>query len=138
MSTEQQEFEDPAELRPYYKLIGFHAERGQPPGHARIVLTSRHDLENSRGDVHGGVVASILDAAMGVAVRSKLGRGDGIATVSMTVNYLEPGRGALVATGRAVRVGRTVASTEGEVVDESGRKVAHAVGTMRVILAKRE
>lgn len=128
-------FEDPAATRPFYRLLGFRAEPGQERGLSKVVLESRPELENSRGDVHGGVVASLLDAAMGVALRSALD-GEGIATVSMTINYLEPGQGVLIGTGHAVRVGRSIASTEAEVTDNSGRKVAHAIGTMRVI-AKR-
>lgn len=128
---------DPAATRPYYRLLGFRSEPGEPAGRSRVVLHSRADLENSRGDVHGGVVASLLDAAMGVALRSALQAGEGIATVSMTVNYLEPGQGTLTGLGRVVRAGRSIASTEADIVDASGRKVAHAIGTMRVIAKRR-
>jgi len=125
--------EDPAATRPYYRLLGLRVESGEPAGRSRLHLDSRSDLENSRGDVHGGVVASLLDAAMGVAVRSACKAGEGAATVSLTVNYIEPGRGTLIATARVVRAGRTLASAEATVVDTSGRVVAHAVGTMRII-----
>lgn len=129
--------EDPAEARPYYRLLGLRAEPGEPGGRSRIRLDSRPELENSRGDVHGGVVASLLDAAMSVAVRSAYPGGEGATTVSLTVNYLEPGRGSLVATGNVRRAGQSLASAEAEVVDASGRLVAHAVGTMRILRAAR-
>jgi uncharacterized protein (TIGR00369 family) len=75
----------------------------------------------------------LLDAAMAVAVRSVLKDGEGVATVSLTVNYLEPGRAMLIAKGRVIRCGRTLASAEAAVEDASGRVVAHAVSTMRII-----
>jgi len=127
------EFEDPAGLRPYYRLLGLTAESGQPTGCSSIRFRSRTELQNSRGDVQGGVVASLLDAAMAVAVRSVLKDGEGVATVSLTVNYLEPGRAMLIAKGRVIRCGRTLASAEAAVEDASGRTVAHAVSTMRII-----
>jgi uncharacterized protein (TIGR00369 family) len=125
--------EDPAASRPYYRLLGLRAEAGQPAGHSLIRLDSRAELENSRGEVHGGVVASMLDAAMGVAVRSLLEDGEGATTVSLTVNYLKPGRTALAAKGRVVRSGRTISSAEAVVEDASGHAVAHAIGIMRII-----
>ena len=127
---------DPAETRPYYRLLGFCTQPDQPRGNSRIILKSRPDLENSRGDVHGGVVASMLDAAMGVALRSMLPQVSNATTVSLTVNYLEPGRETLIATGKVVRSGKTLASIEATMEDSSGRAVAHALGTMRILVPR--
>ena len=125
--------DDPAAGRPFYRLLGLRSEPGLPAGTSRLRLAGRPELQNSHGDIHGGVVATLLDAAMGVAARSAYAEGQGATTVSMTVNYLEPGRDALVGEGRLVRGGRTLASLEARVVDGAGRTVAHAVGTMRII-----
>jgi uncharacterized protein (TIGR00369 family) len=128
--------DDPADGRPYYRLLGLRAAAGEPGGHSKLVLEGRGDLENSRADVHGGVIASLLDAAMGVAVRSSLGGGEGATTVSMTVNYVAPGRGTLTARGHVIRAGRTLASAEATVTDAGGATVAHAVATMRILAGK--
>lgn len=125
--------EDQTASRPYYRLLGLQVEAGTPAGHSSIRLESRAELENSRGDVHGGVVASMLDAAMGVAVRSLLVNGASVATASLTVNYLEPARAPLLAKGRVVRRGGTISSAEAVVEDGARRIVAHAIGTMRII-----
>lgn len=134
--TERERLEDPAASRPYYRLLGLRSEAGEPPGRAKLRLDGRPELQNSRGEIHGGVVASLLDAAMGVAVRSACSDGEGATTVSLTVNYVQPGRGPLWGMGKVVRVGRTLASTEATVIDESGRVVAHGVGTMRILAHK--
>jgi len=126
-------FADPADARPYYRLLGLQTEAGIPAGQARIRLDGRPDLTNARGDIHGGVVASLLDAAMGVAVRSAYPDGEGATTVSITVNYLEPGRGSLIANAMVMRAGGSLASARAEVEDASGRRVAHAVATMRIL-----
>jgi uncharacterized protein (TIGR00369 family) len=128
--------DDPAAARPYYRLLGLRAEAGEPDGRSKLVLESRDELQNSRGDVHGGVIASLLDAAMGVAVRSTMKAGEGATTVSLTVNYVAPGRGTLTARGRVVRAGRTLASVEAEVTDATGTLAAHAVSTMRIVSGK--
>ena len=125
--------QDPAATRPYYRLLGLRTEPGDPPGQSTLVLESRPDLENSRSDVHGGVIASLLDAAMSVAVRSALSRAHSATTVSMTINYVTAGRGTLIARGQVVRRGRTIASVEAKATDSGGNVVAHAVGTMRII-----
>ena len=124
---------DPAATRPYYRLLGLRTAPGEPEGQSKVVLEPRVELENSRGEVHGGVIASLIDAAMGVAARSTLTPGDGATTVSLTVNYVAPGRGTLTARSRVVRKGRTLASAEARVTDANEQVVAHAVGTMRII-----
>jgi acyl-CoA thioesterase len=127
------ERDDPAATRPYYRLLGLRTEAGEPAGQAKLVLQSRAELENSRGDVHGGVIASLLDAAMGVAVRSALTPLEGATTASLTVNYVAPGRTTLTARARVVRQGRTLASAEATVTDVSEQVVAHSVATLRIV-----
>jgi uncharacterized protein (TIGR00369 family) len=123
--------------RPFYRLLGLDVDESVPAGSSRIVLTSRHELENSRRDVHGGAIAALLDAAVSVAVRSACKAGEGAATISLTVNYVGTARGTLIARGRAIRVGRTIASAEALAVDASDTLVAHAVATLRIIAPTR-
>lgn len=96
-------------------------------------LDPHADLGNIRGDVHGGAVASLLDAAFGVATRSLLKPGESSATVSLTINYVEPGRGTLVGKGRVVRAGGSLMALEAVIEDLDGKVVAHGVGTMRIL-----
>ncbi len=124
---------DPNEGRPFYQLLGLRSDEDCPKGTSRVHLAGRKEFENSRGDIHGGVVAAVVDAAMGAAMRSAYTAGEGATTVSLTVNYLEPAREALIAAGRVMRAGRSLASVEVIVTDTTGRTVAHAIGTLRVI-----
>jgi uncharacterized protein (TIGR00369 family) len=91
-----------------------------------------------RGDVHGGIAATIIDTAGGLAVRTTLDNPveAGVATIDLNVSYLRPARGDLVAEAEVVRVGSTVGVAEVEVTTESGdceeEEVAVGRGSFRV------
>jgi uncharacterized protein (TIGR00369 family) len=97
----------------------------------RLELADHH--VNIQGLAHGGVIATLADAAMGLSIRSAVEPGRRHVTVTIDVHYLRPVvRGTITATGRAVRVGRELAYAEADVVDERGRTLARASGTYSV------
>jgi uncharacterized protein (TIGR00369 family) len=98
-------------------------------GKARLELDVRPELMNSWDAVHGGVTMTLLDIALAVALRSLDPDEKGAITVELKVNFVGPGLGTLVADGRCVHRGKTVAFCEGEVHDSSGHLVATASGT---------
>jgi uncharacterized protein (TIGR00369 family) len=102
------------------------------PGKAVVTLEITDTLKNRRGDAHGGVTASLLDAALGVACRSHSEDWVSEGTVTLNLQYIVPGRGILRAEGRLLRAGRTVAFVEGEVRDQSGAIVAKATATYKI------
>lgn len=118
--------------RPFHALLGL---RSGPVGKgtAEVVLPANPLLANSRGDVHGGAIATLMDAALSAAVRSVLPRGTSCATVTLNVTYLLPGRGRLAGEGRVLRAGRTLVNAEAYVTDATGRLIAQAVGTFRAV-----
>src|ERR671917_777698 len=72
-------------------------------GSARIAFEVREEHLNPAGTLHGGVLATLVDTAMGQAVRTTTGEGEVPATSQLTVTYLRPGKpGGLVVTA-AVR-----------------------------------
>lgn len=74
-------------------------------GAARLEMDADERHLNPAGTVHGGVLATLLDTAMGQAVRST--RDDVPATSQLTVTFLRPGRpGRLVVTGRVGKQGQ--------------------------------
>ncbi len=91
-----------------------------------------------RGNVHGGIAATIIDTAGGLAVRTSLDDPveAGVATIDLNVSYLRPARGDLVAEAEVVRVGSTVGVAEVEVTaeDDDGdeKEVAVGRGSFRV------
>jgi uncharacterized protein (TIGR00369 family) len=105
------------------------------PGSAVFTLTPDESMFNPIGTVHGGIVCTLLDSALGCALHTTLPAGKGYTSVEIKVSYLKPvlpSSGLLTATGRVVRAGSRVGFTEGEVTDASGAIVATASSTLLV------
>lgn len=115
---------------PFLNLVGIQGDRWGR-GESRVTLSSRPDITNHFGSVHGGAVATLLDVAMAAAARS-MHPDSGVVTVSMTLNYLRPATGELVATGRVQRGGRSLVFCEGDITDAQGEVVATAIGAFKV------
>lgn len=116
--------------RPFYRHLGIEVVQAEG-GNAKLRLAVRPELANSRGEVHGGAIATLLDAALSTAARSALSPGSATATVSLTVAYLQPGRGDLLAIGRVSRAGHVIVAATAQARDQDGNLVAEAIGTLR-------
>ncbi|HXV77888.1 MAG TPA: fumarylacetoacetate hydrolase family protein [Candidatus Polarisedimenticolaceae bacterium] len=102
--------------------------RGKGQAEATLELQPHH--LNRRGVAHGGVVTALLDSALGAAVISDIPQEWWCATTSLTAHFIGGARGGrLVATGRVLRRGRSVAFASGEIHDERGTLVAAGSGT---------
>ena len=88
---------------------------------------------NRRGVAHGGVVASLLDTALGAAVVSSIAKEEWCGTLELSIQFREPVRpGVVMAEGRVARRGRTAAFAEGELRDASGKILATAHGVWTI------
>lgn len=86
------------------------------------------------GFVHGGAIASIMDAATFWAVFPQVEKGLGLTTVEIKVNFLAPTqKGKLIAKGRCIRLGKTLALGDAEIRNSEGGLVAHGTATLMVI-----
>ena len=86
------------------------------------------------GNVHGGAIASLVDAAAFWAVFPQVERGKGLTTVEVKLNYLAPvQKGKLVGRGRCIKLGRTLALGETSVTNGEGTLIAHGTATMMVV-----
>lgn len=100
-------------------------------GRAVIDLPRNPDLDHAAGDVHGGVIATLLDSA---AWFTAAPRYEGwISTVEFDTRLLEPaGGGDLRAVGDLLRAGRRLSTARAECRDGEGRLVAVGTGTFTV------
>lgn len=102
-------------------------------GTVEIALDAGPQHANLQGVLHGGVLATLADTAAGLAVRSAVPPGSGHVSVNLDLQFLAPGSsGTVVARGRVIRLGRTLAFAESEVTDGSGRTLARAQATIAV------
>ena len=102
-----------------------------------IELDVTPEHRNLIGTTHGGVVSTMADTAIGLAVRTTLSGDSRHVTTQLNVTYLEKvDSGRLLAAGRVVRSGSRLAYGEADVRDEEGRLVARAAATFAVIPVK--
>ena len=90
---------------------------------------------NPIGMVHGGLVCTLLDSALGCAAHTTLPAGTGYTSIEIKVNYLRAvtaDSGPLLCTGRVTKPGRRVTFAEGEVLDNQGKVVATASGSLLI------
>ncbi|SAI55150.1 thioesterase-like protein [Bordetella ansorpii] len=116
---------------PLMDLLGLVPQHADETG-SRTFLPWRAELTNSRGDIHGGTLMSVLDFTLSAAARGA-DRSVGMATIDMTTSFLSPGRGDLTFTARCLRRGKSIAFCEGEAHDVQGELVVRATATFKVI-----
>ena len=113
-------------------LLGVRGETAED-GRARLELDADDRHLNPAGAVHGGVLASLVDMAMGQAVRSRTGDDDVPATSQLTLTYLRPGKpGALVVTAEVRKQGENLTVCEAG-VEQGGEALVHALATFAVL-----
>jgi uncharacterized protein (TIGR00369 family) len=117
------------------KLFGYELESiGEGKAVMSLRVTDRH--LQIHGVVHGGVLASLADTAGAMAAYAILPHGTRLATVEMTINYLEAVNGGqIIAEARVLRLGRTLAVSECEIKDAEGKLAAKSLLTFAIMSA---
>ena len=102
-------------------------------GEATVAFEAREEHLNPAGTLHGGVLATLVDTAMGMAVRTATGEDDVPATSQLTVTYLRPGKPGPLAVRAQVRSrGEHLTVCDAD-VEQDGKELAHAVATFAVL-----
>ena len=105
-------------------------------GHAVFEGEATEFALNPLGVVHGGLALTLVDSAAGCAVQTLLPEGTGYTTLETKANFVRPilaDTGVLHCTGRALHVGRTIATAEARVEGSDGRLYAHGTSTLLVV-----
>ena len=107
---------------------------GREASEGRVVLVGSptEDHYNPLGSVHGGYAATMLDAAMALALQTLLPTGTGYGTTDLNITYLRPltvDSGPVRAEGTIINLGRSMALGEARVLDREDRLCAHAKAT---------
>lgn len=99
---------------------------------AEVVLAEK--LDNPFGNPHGGVFASLIDAATFWATYSEIPENKGITTIDLQMDNLGTTKvGKLIAEGKTIKIGRTICLAEASVYDEQGKILAHGKSKMLVL-----
>jgi len=112
-----------------HELLGIEIVDAEPDS-ARVELQADDRHLNGHGTVHGGALATLIDAAMGMAVRREDTDDGAPVTIEMKVTYLEPAQpGRLIAEASVRRRGKRIIIAEVDVTDAESNAVAHGIGT---------
>ena len=85
-------------------------------------------MANPFGNVHGGVIATVIDEVTGAALMSTIEAGSA-PTVSMSVGFLHgiPIGGTYTAVGEVVRKGRAMAIVDARILGADGEVLARGI-----------
>lgn len=123
---------------PICELLGFRLS-AVDKGRAVFEGIPQFEHYNPFGTVHGGFAATLLDSALGCAVASTLAKGEAFTTLEFKINLvraLTDHTGPVRAEARILYRGRTVATSDGDLKDASGKLYAHATTTCMIFPAK--
>jgi uncharacterized protein (TIGR00369 family) len=118
-----------ASKSPVAELLGqeFIAER---PEEIEIAFHPDARMLNPHGTVQGGIVAAMLDETMAPALFLLAGRKYIASSLDLNVSFIRPVKpGRVIAKGRVVRCGQSIAFLEAELSDERGELLARATST---------
>ena len=113
----------------WYQLTGLRVQDADDDG-SRFTMAIGPEHLQAYGTAHGGSIAGLLDAAMGLAIIGRLEPDEGCATIEMKLNFMAPVMpGEVTATGRVITMGRRIVVASADAVLGDGRIAATALGT---------
>jgi uncharacterized protein (TIGR00369 family) len=114
-------------------FTGAEAEEGR----AVFVGEPGEYLYNPIGVVHGGFAMTLLDSAMGCAIHTTLGVGEGYTSLETSVNFVRPitrETGPVRCEGKVLHRGGRIATAEGRLIAQTtGKLLAHGTTTCLVM-----
>ena len=127
----------PSEPSSFAEMLGSETvDTGQ--GWARIRMPIRQRHLQDRGNVQGGIIMTVADQALTVALHTLLPSDQHTVTVEMKVNFIAPAReGELIAEGRITHTGSTLAVGDATVTDGKGALIAKGLGTWMMLRPRR-
>lgn len=90
---------------------------------------------NPIGSVHGGIISTVLDSAIGCSLLSTLEVGESFTSLDLKVNFLRritADTPPLTTKTKIIHKGRTTAYLECELLDAEGKLYAHAVSNCMI------
>lgn len=98
------------------------------PGESSLMIHVEERHINPQSVAHGGVTFSLVDTAMGMAIRTHNTVG---VTVEININYVKPvvQGDTIYSTGRVVSLGKKIIIAQGDVTNQNGELIAISRGT---------
>lgn len=123
---------DPLGWAPISQLVGLEIQPGEA-GEAVVLLNVDSRMHNPMGFVHGGVIALLADAAMGIAFGRTLDDQHGFATVELKTSFIRPAIDTrLKAHAKLIQRGLRIGFVECTITDARSKLIATASCTCTV------
>ncbi len=103
---------------------------------ARVRMPYQAQFTNSRGDMHGGAIATLLDVGLSCAARAHDPLRYGVVTVDLTIHYIAPAAGDVVCTSVCEKRGKSLSFVRGELRSDAGELLGMATGTFKLVERK--
>ncbi|MCC6801611.1 MAG: PaaI family thioesterase [Anaerolineae bacterium] len=117
---------------PFHRWLGVELVRVDAD-EIEVRLPYRAEFAGEEGgtNIHGGIIATLADITACFAIMSQIDRD--VPSIDLHVDYLRmaPVGHDLVATGRAVKVGRTLGIADVQISTDEGRVIA--IGRAKVV-----
>jgi uncharacterized protein (TIGR00369 family) len=123
---------------PIGSTIGYRITEADP-GRVVFEIEPGEHLTNPMGSMHGGVYAVMLDSAAGGAVQTLLEVGEGLASMDLSVKFLDritADSGTLWCEGTVVHRSRRTALAEARLFGKDDRLYGHATSTVMILPAR--
>ncbi len=120
------------ETNHFGRLLGMKYEI-QRSGEIYYRLEVRKEHLATKTAAHGGFIAALMDAVVGVAALSKMSdQGKVISTVEMKLNFLHPAYmgDQLLAKGKVVKAGKRILVVEGQIYNQDNTMLAICIATL--------
>lgn len=117
-----------------YLTAGLGMTRSLSASSCTAVIPVSPLISNSVGIPHGGILATLLDTAMGSLANSRCPEGFGAVTTTLNVHYLAVAdEEQLTAEAAMIRQGTHTMVIEGYIIQQDGRRIAQATGTFFIV-----
>jgi uncharacterized protein (TIGR00369 family) len=118
------------ERLPYYSTIGMQVKE-IVNGTSKIELKMRKELSQN-GMIHGGALASMIDASCACAAFSATDFKGWVTTIDLQVSFLKPvSQGKVIAEATCLRTGKNIIFCESKIKNEERELVC--VGTSQLL-----
>jgi uncharacterized protein (TIGR00369 family) len=120
------------EESPFWKLLGMKVDSIEE-NRARIKLKVTRNLLNGNNILHGGVVTTLLDAAMGINLKLTIVDAP-YATISLTSQFIKIVKEdeTIYGTAEIIQNGRSVACVEASLTNENNELIGMGLGTFKI------
>ena len=120
------------EESPFWSLIGMKVDSIEE-NRARIKLKVTRNLLNGNNILHGGVVTTLLDAAMGINLKLTIVDAP-YATISLTSQFIKIVKEdeTIYGTAEIIQNGRSVACVEASLTNENNELIGMGLGTFKI------